>query len=368
MIEAGTGNLLEADVDALVNTVNTEGVMGKGLALQFKRAFPDAAKAYEKACKAGEVEIGKMFTFDRGLLRPRWIINFPTKKHWRNPSKLSYVTDGLRALVEEIKRLKITSLAVPPLGCGNGGLEWRTVGPLIVDALGGLDIRVVLFGPGDAPLPQQMVNRTAEPSLTPGVAVFLSALRQYQATGWDYDLTLLEAQKLAYFVHLVGGLERLEFQPNRYGPYADDLRQVLARTEGHYTLGYGDANVTPATRIRLQEKGIEAADEVLRTQAETRERLDDVKRLIEGFETPFGMELLATVHWSATHLPNAPTLETVITAVHKWSSRKQKTMKPGHIAVAWERLSSLGWLERKARLAEKHAGPRAKSTVGGKRH
>ncbi len=133
-IETGKGNLLTADVEALVNPVNTKGVMGKGLALQFKKAFPENFAEYERACRAGEVTTGRVHVVPR-LASPRYIINFPTKNHWRQPSKLDYVREGMKDLLEHIQRLGIRSVAMPPLGCGNGGLDWRVVRPVIIDAL-----------------------------------------------------------------------------------------------------------------------------------------------------------------------------------------------------------------------------------------
>ena len=161
MIERGEGNLLLADVDALINTVNTEGVMGKGLALQFRKAFPEAFTDYERACAAGEVQVGRMHVVRR-LASPRFIINFPTKQHWRQPSKLAYVRDGLRDLVSQIRALGITSIAVPPLGCGNGGLDWAEVRPLIEQAFAQLpDVRTLVFAPAGAPLAGDVVDRRA---------------------------------------------------------------------------------------------------------------------------------------------------------------------------------------------------------------
>ncbi|NOK21201.1 type II toxin-antitoxin system antitoxin DNA ADP-ribosyl glycohydrolase DarG [Corallococcus carmarthensis] len=150
MIEAGTGDLLKADVEALVNAVNTEGVMGKGIALQFKQAFPGNFKAYKQACDRKEVRPGSMFVFDqKGLAgAPRYIINFPTKRHWRSPSRIEDVESGLVDLVRVIQELRISSIAVPALGCGNGGLSWSEVEPLITAALGNLEgVRVKLFAP-----------------------------------------------------------------------------------------------------------------------------------------------------------------------------------------------------------------------------
>ena len=146
------GNLLEADVDALVNTVNTVGVMGKGIALQFKTAFPANFRAYARACKDDQVRLGKMFVFDAGqLLRPRWIVNFPTKGHWRSNSNLADVASGLDDLRRVIDELGITSIAVPPLGCGNGGLDWEDVRPLIEAKLAGLNTRILFYAPVGTP-------------------------------------------------------------------------------------------------------------------------------------------------------------------------------------------------------------------------
>lgn len=155
----GMGNLLEANVEALVNTVNTVGVMGKGLALQFKQRFPANFEAYAVACHRGEVKIGGMFVVETGQpTGPRFIINFPTKEHWRNPSQLEYVRTGLVALVKEVRSRAIRSLAIPPLGCGNGGLAWSNVQPLIDRAVDMLpEVRVEVFSPGSPPRQLQML-------------------------------------------------------------------------------------------------------------------------------------------------------------------------------------------------------------------
>lgn len=145
MIREMEGDLLGADVDALVNAVNTVGVMGKGLALQFKRAFPANFEAYRRACAAGEVRLGRMLVAATGLSSPRLIVNFPTKGHWRSPSRLEDVASGLEDLVRTVEREGIGSIAVPPLGCGLGGLRWEEVRPLVVAAfapLPGVEVRL----------------------------------------------------------------------------------------------------------------------------------------------------------------------------------------------------------------------------------
>ena len=149
MLELTQGNLLEADVEALVNTVNTEGVMGKGIALQFSKKFPEMFEAYRAACKDGEVRIGRMHVYEgRDMLNPRYIINFPTKRHWQSPSSIEDVKAGLSALAEEIRQRHIKSIALPALGCGNGGLDWGEVLPAIRSALADLtDVRLLVYPP-----------------------------------------------------------------------------------------------------------------------------------------------------------------------------------------------------------------------------
>jgi len=344
--ERGTGNLLLAEVDALVNTVNTEGVMGKGLALQFKKAFPENFTAYEKACRAREVVPGRMHVVQR-LASPRFIINFPTKRHWRHPSKLEYVRDGLCDLTRQVERLGIKSIAIPPLGCGNGGLNWSEVKPLILHAFeGARDVRVVLFEPTDAPAAAAVIDRRDKPEMTPARAAVIELMGRYIATDYDYRLSLVEVQKLAYFLQLAGEKLRLEYRPHYYGPYADTLRKALRNIEGHYTRGLGDGRNSPETPLELLPGAVEQARAFLAERPETLARIDRVARLIEGFETPFGMELLGTVHWVMEHAAAPRDVEDVIAKVHSWSERKRSQMKDGQVRVAWSRLLEQGWVTR----------------------
>lgn len=342
-IELGTGNLLTADVDALVNTVNTQGVMGKGLALQFKKAFPEAFTSYELACRNGEISTGRMHVVRR-LASPRYIINFPTKKHWRNPSKLEYIQTGLTDLVQQVRTLGIQSMAMPPLGCGHGGLAWRDVRPLIEAAFAGLtDVRVVLYAPAGAPVATEIIDRRPVPPMTPGRAAVLALMGAYLKTGYEYRLSLVEVQKLAYFLQVAGERLRLTFHPHHYGPYADTLRKALRNMEGHQIRGVGDGDNKPGTKIDVLPGAFDAASKFLADQPASVERLEKVAKLIEGFESPFGMELLGTVHWVMTHDADANDVDDVVKHVHGWSARKQSAMKDGHIRAAWSRLNELGW-------------------------
>ncbi|MDQ3262058.1 MAG: macro domain-containing protein [Myxococcota bacterium] len=348
MIERGTGDLLGADVEALVNTVNTEGVMGKGIALQFKRAFPDNFKAYKRACDRNEVRPGHMFVFDQGGLAggPRYLINFPTKRHWKSNSRLEDIQAGLADLVRVIEERKIRSVAVPPLGCGNGGLRWTEVELLITSALGSLrDVRVVVFSPAGAPPPDQMRVGTERPNLTLGRAALLGLMEKYGEPGTTF--TKLELQKLAYFLQQAGEPLRLEFIPHLYGPYAERLNQVLELLEGHYLRGFGDRN--GPSEIVPDPGGLEDARRLLASQPATQARLDRVARLFHGLESPHGAELLATVHWVATANPStAEDLAKVTAAVHQWSDQKKRKFPSHHVEIAWERLHTEGWLRSTA--------------------
>ena len=345
MIELKQGNLFHANVDALVNTVNTVGVMGKGIALQFKRTYPDNFKGYARACKAGEVVIGKMFTFDRGeLTTPRFIINFPTKQHWRSPSRLEYIESGLLDLTHEVERLGVTSVAMPALGCSNGGLTWMEVKPRIIDAFNDMpDVRVLLYEPHESSAPVRLSKPKQKPKLTVPRALMIALIDLYNTPG--YELGRLEAQKLAYFMQSAGQDLRLNFVKHDYGPYADTLNHVLQALEGYYITGYGDrsskSEITVLPGIAEEAYAQLAADEAVQ------QRLEKIGELIEGFETPYGMELLASVHWLITQ-EHAHSYDDAVKLLHGWNKRKAHVFKDEHVAIAWNHLDQLGWREPRA--------------------
>ena len=343
-IKLVTGNLLEQRVDAIVNTVNTVGVMGKGIALQFKRKWPANAKAYEAACARGEVVPGKMFVFDNGgLVAPKFIINFPTKRHWRQPSRMSDIDTGLVDLVTQVKRLAIRSIAIPPLGCGNGGLDWDQVRPRIEAAFQSLpDVEVDLFAPNDVSGVRELEPEAQKPRMTPGRAAILKVLSIYREM--RYPLSQIEVQKLAYFLASAGqDLGRLTFAKHTYGPYAAELRHVLTKMDGAYLHGVGDGS--KPSEITVVGEALQEAESFFESQQdnETAQRVDKIARLIDGFETPYGMELLATVHWAATK-DAATGIDEIVESVHNWNERKRQIMTPAHIKAAHDRLSAEHWL------------------------
>lgn len=344
MIEYVHGNLLEAHVEALVNTVNTVGIMGKGIALQFRQAVPDNYDFYRKACERGDVEIGRMLVFPIGkLTNPRYIINFPTKRHWKTKSRIEDIEAGLHDLIEVVKTKEISSIAIPPLGCGNGGLDWDDVRPRIEAAFAEIpNVHVQLFAPEGAPAAEEMRVATKRPSMTAGRAAIIGLMEQYAVPG--YRLTLLEIQKLAYFLQAIGEPLKLDFSKGPYGPYTEVLHHVLQRIEGHFIRGYGDRS--RGVSIRLLPGADQEVEEFLQEYPEVRQRLQRVAELIEGFETPYGLELLATVHWLANEDPKvAQDPEAAIKGVKSWSKRKNETFRPEHIRVAWSRLQQEGWLK-----------------------
>ena len=344
MIRVTSGNIVQADAEALVNTVNCVGFMGKGIALQFKKAFPANFKAYQRACRVGDVCSGRMFVYEtESFTNPKYIINFPTKCHWKGNSRLENIETGLAALTEVLRERGIRSVAIPPLGCGLGGLDWRIVRPMIVQALESLpDTEVLLFEPAGTPEPRRMPVGTARPRMTLARALMLLLMQRYSEL--EYKLTLLEIQKLGYFLQESGEPMRLRYEAALYGPYAHNLNKLLEVMEGHYTRGYGDTQ-KPDVEIDLLPGAVEQASSYLQGDVEHCTRLERVARLIEGFETPHGMELLSSVHWVATHGdPPVVTAEEAVRSVHDWNERKRGMFPADHIRVAWARLQEQGWV------------------------
>ena len=344
MIEPMQGDILQAKADALVNSVNCVGVMGRGIALQFRKAFPENFKVYEAACKREEVSPGKMLVFETGLLTgPRYVINFPTKRHWKGWSRIEDIDAGLRGLVKEIRDRGIRSVAVPPLGCGLGGLDWNVVRPRIIRAFLELpDVRVLLFEPAGAPTAEKMIRERRAPRMTPGRAVLIELMVRYLAAVLDPFVSLLEIHKLMYFMQETGEPLKLNYEKGTYGPYAKNLRHVLSLIEGHLIVGYGDAQDNPERAIELLPGAAGMARGFIASLPDTRARFDRVARLIHGFETPYGMELLATVHWVLTH-EGARSADDTIAATYSWNERK-RMFEERQIRLAWQVLTDQGWV------------------------
>ncbi len=335
MITFTRGNIIKADAEALVNTVNCVGIMGKGIALQFKKAFPEAYfNAYQKACRKGELKPGKVQVWATGsFVNPKYIINFPTKTHWKAKSKYEYIESGLKALKQEIKRLGIRSIAIPPLGSGLGGLQWAKVKTMIEEAFSGMpEVTVLVYEPEGAPLPEEMPVKPKKPKMTIARALFIKLMQFYSRHA--YRLTLLEIQKLAYFLQESGIPLRLNYVKHIYGPYAHNLNKVLEVMEGHFIRGYGDTQ-KPDVEINLLPNAVKQADAFLEKHVAEKQKLEKVMHLVEGFETPYGMELLSSVHWLIKH----EKVNDIVRAMWQWNDRKRRLFRKEHIQIALQRLN-----------------------------
>jgi O-acetyl-ADP-ribose deacetylase (regulator of RNase III) len=294
------GNLLEAKVQALVNTVNTVGVMGKGIALQFKEAFPTNFKIYADACKKKEMQPGKLLVVKEHTLNgDQLIINFPTKTEWFQKSKYEYIEEGLKDLVRVIDEYKIESIAIPPLGCGNGGLKWEKVRPMIEKYLGHFEnVDIQVFEPNEAVkdlLKQQETKK--EIKLTPARAMMLYAMFYYESLGENSSLFV--ANKLAYFLQRLGetSLNKLKFEAHHYGPYSVGVEHLLHNINGKYLKGLEQMNAKAFEPLELQYDKVKEVSDYVKKEltTEQRNRLSNLVKLIDGFQSALSLEVLATV-------------------------------------------------------------------------
>ncbi len=353
MIRYTEGNLLDAPAEALVNTVNEVGVMGKGIALMFSEAFPENARAYQEASKQGKIRIGRMFvTENPSLIGPRWIINFPTKRHWRHPSRLEWIRQGLKDLVCVVEKKHIQSVALPPLGCGNGGLEWQLVRNEMAAALSDLpNVDFLVFAPTSAY--QNAPKRDGIEELTPARALIAELVRRYAVLG--IECTNLEVQKLAWFLHrAIGNLGlddplKLRFVASKYGPYADRLRHLLNGLDGSYLhceKRLSDAG--PFDLIWFEDSKREQVKDYLQSSFARGflPALERTAEIIDGFESPLGMELLATVDWLCHEGGRQPSLSSIREGIAAWpggraaSKRKQSLFDDRLLNLALDRLRS----------------------------
>ena len=323
MIHYKTGNLLESSAEALVNTVNTVGVMGKGIALQFKNKFPNNYKIYAKACKNSEVKTGKLLvTAEETMLGGRKIIiNFPTKTDWRKPSEYSYIEDGLKDLIKIIREQNIKSIAIPPLGSGNGGLDWNKVKIILGNYLSGQDCEIYIYEPNAA---IQEVMKRERVKLTAARAMLLSVLYDLVKNG--EFVSEFAAEKIAYFLQRFGAKEvfNLEFKPNFYGPYSGKVKHVLYYLNGSYIMGYSSKDKKPFEELGLIPDAEADVNEFLnRAENQNFKTIaDKTKKFLTGFYSPFGLELLSTIDFIKFE-KQANTAEKITTELANWSNRKK---------------------------------------------
>lgn len=340
------GDILQTEAEALVNTVNCVGVMGRGIALQFKKAFPKNFTDYKSACDDGEVVPGRMFVHQRHALDlPRFIINFPTKRHWRGKSRIEDIKSGLEDLYNVIRENNIQSIAIPPLGSGLGGLNWMDVRPLIIEALGDIEnLELILHDPGHTPKAKDMAVGRDVPNMTDGRAALVMMIKTYIDGLMEPYTSLLEVHKLMYFLQAVGQPLRLQYKAHHRGPYASNLRHVLTKIEGHMVSGYADGGDQPDKALEIVPGALEDARGFLANKPEVQDRIDRVRDLVAGYESQYALELLASVHW-LVHDNKTTDVESITQALHQWTPRKAQLYGERQVSTALNTLKSKGWIQ-----------------------
>lgn len=339
MIKYVKGNLLESDAEALVNTVNTVGVMGKGIALQFKNQYPINYKTYQQACKANKIQIGRMFVTNESTLLKgsKTIINFPTKTDWRKPSEYIYIEQGLKDLKQVLHINQIKSVALPPLGAGNGKLDWDKVKVLIENHLSDITCDVLVYEP-NAKIEEVM--RKERVKLTPARAMLLAVL--YELVRNEEFISEFAAEKVSYFLSRFGAEDnfKLKFQPNFYGPYSGKVRHVLFYLNGSYITGYSGKDTKPFQEIWPVMEGEKEIEAYLNASENARykEIVQKTKEFLTGFYSSFALELLSTVDYimQSYHISSP---EDVKSQLEKWNDRKRTLFaKESYIRLAYDHL------------------------------
>lgn len=343
MIKYITGNILESDAQALVNTVNTVGVMGKGIALQFKKAFPNNYKAYLDACKRNEVAIGKLFvTEDKNLNSgEKIIINFPTKRNWRKPSEYSYIEAGLDDLIQVINKYQVKSIALPPLGAGNGGLKWEKVKKIIEQKLQHLDIEIFVYEP-TAHIKEHL--RKERVKLTAARALLLYVLYDLVRNG-EY-VSEFSSEKVCYFLQKFGAKKyfNLNFEPNFYGPYSGKVRFVLNALNGSYIMGYSDMDKKPFDPLTLVADGYATVEDYVQSRPELLTIAQKTMKFLNGFYSDFALELLSSIDY-ITNQQETFEKQVISQKLNEWSNRKRSMFSnPKYIDVSMTHLQRTAYL------------------------
>ncbi|MEL6556911.1 MAG: macro domain-containing protein [Bacteroidota bacterium] len=343
MIKYQTGNILDSDAEALINTVNTVGVMGKGIALQFKNAYPNNFKAYYQACKEERIDIGKLFVTKEGNVSSgeKYIINFPTKKNWRKPSEYEYIEKGLDDLVNVIDSYKIKSIAIPPLGAGNGGLEWPKVKKLITKYLSKVDVEVIVYEPSNKIIEKLKKERV---KLTDARALLLFVLYDLVRNG-EY-VSEFSSEKVAYFLQRFGARKyfKLTYQPNFYGPYSGKVRFLLNTLNGSYIMGFSDMNKKPFEPLTLIADGYEDVRSYIGAKPELRKVAKQTIEFLNGFYSDFALELLSSIDFISQQ-EKSMDRKLINDKLESWSDRKRSMFSnPKYLDISLHHISKMGMI------------------------
>lgn len=322
MIHYLTGDLFDSKAVALVNTVNLLGVMGKGVALQFKNRFPQNFKQYKAACQNGEIAIGKLFvTREATVFGEQLIINFPTKTDWRKPSEYSYIEAGLNDLIRVLNEYQIDSVALPPLGAGNGGLNWDNVKKLIDRKLADLDVEIYIYEPNSHIVEKMRAERI---KLTPARALLLYVL--YDLVRHGEYVSEFSSEKVCYFLQRFGAADlfKLHYEPKYYGPYSGKVKYVLNAMNGSYIMGYSDMNKKPFESLTLVSDVIDEITHFIKADEKLNEIATETMCFLHGFYSDFGLELLSSVDYIMCTYGKDISIDDIYLHLSEWSHRKEK--------------------------------------------
>lgn len=322
MIKYLTGNLFDSKAEALVNTVNTVGVMGKGIALQFKKLFPNNFKIYKDKCDKKDFNIGQLIVVkDQNIITgEKIIINFPTKKHWKNPSEYEYIEQGIDELIKIIQEYQIKSIAIPPLGSGNGGLQWFKVKEIINDKLSNIEnCEVFVYEPNNN---VKEMLRKERVKLTPARAMLLYMLFELVKNG--EFVSEFASEKLCYFLQRFGAEKHfnLTYKANFYGPYSGKIKHVLNYLNGSYIMGYAGKDKRPFEQLNLLIDSEKDIKDYIEQNIELKEIVSRTSAFLDSFYSSFGLELLSTVDY-ISQSQNTSEKEKIKRSLHSWSNRKK---------------------------------------------
>ncbi|MDO9099495.1 MAG: macro domain-containing protein [Caldisericota bacterium] len=360
MVHVVIGEIFDSRAQTIVNTVNCVGVMGKGLALGFRQRYPEMYSDYVDRCSRGEVHLGEPYVYR--YVVPPWILLFPTKQHWRSLSRLVDIDAGLSYLVAHYRDWGITSLAVPPLGCGLGGLDWSIVGPTLYQGLSNLDIDVKLYAPTNTPAVQlapafldssvdvlvAQEGSAPERRITPDYVVLVEIVHRLENMSYHWPIGRVMFQKIGYFATTLGVDTGLAYTRGSYGPFAPRLRLVESAllNNGLLTEKWIDGRSlistgpTYADAVRLPENraAVDKYDQQISKVVDLVCRMNTRKA-----------EVAATVHFVAKELhknsPSRPTEVDVLRGVIAWKERRRPALDRVEVAVVIRNLASLGWID-----------------------
>ena len=359
-ITVRSGDLLKSSAQTLVNTVNTVGVMGKGIALEFKKRFPEMYEDYVLRCKSGQVRLGQPYLY-RQLVGP-WILNFPTKEHWRSVANLESIKQGLQLVVDKHQEWGITSIAFPPLGCGLGGLDWEVVGPTIGSYLAKLDIPVELYAPHGTPCGQvslEFILGINSPAHDPesraanqvpaGWVAIVEILNRVKQEEYHWPIGRTTFEKISYFATMAGIDTGLDFSQGSFGPHSPLYSSMRAKLIQNGLLAESILG-----KMHEQRPGMTFSDSLLSAHqlAEWNDTLDRVADLFVRIQTTKQSELAASAHFAAHKLAKdkgrVPDEQEVFEYVKDWKARRRDGPYPdADIAEAIRSLAILGWLDVK---------------------